>query len=213
MNKIGIIIIAVVSIAASQLTPAQASLISNGSFEDPALPGGYQSLPGGSTAVTDWQTVFDGAERISPSSLGLGSACDGDLIMDINPDGFPGVGGGMQQDVATLIGQQYELSFCFSTAERSGRDGTAQIDVWADSSHGVFMTANHSPTINWGLPSQFVFVATESTTTILFSYTGPRNEHFAFIDNVVLVPVPEPSTLSFLLVGAFGFFRRRRAGR
>lgn len=166
--------------------------ITNGSFENPPLPSNYEYIRGGSTTITGWQTILNGAERGNPSvrvgpgsgnQINIGAAQDGSLIVDLAPLSFSG--GGIQQTFNTIVGQSYNLSFYGGTLRRFGRDGTATIDVSVGASNQTFNISNSASTIAW-TPFSMCFTATTPTTTVVFKNLQNGGNNFALIDNVSL---------------------------
>ena len=190
----------------------QASLIVNGSFEEPVFPSGtdYAYIPGGETMILGWETIHTGVERISLSTygVGFGSAQDGSVSLDLNTD-F-GVGGGIQQEISTEVGKVYLLSFYQGTYVSHDRDGTSNVTVSAAGVTDSFSFENHSTTVAWE-GKTLTFTATAVTTLISFANFDNPATNFSHIDNVSVVP--EPSTALLVGIGLVGLGMRRRAGR
>lgn len=198
--------------------PAQAAdLISNGSFETSPS---YQAVPGGdsSTIPGGWTTINNGVEWFQPQAeYGIGPAHSGVSIIDL-AYGPGAAGGGIYQDIATVAGQTYELSFWGVNSTFAGRSGTGTVDVFVGGNAlGSATTTETSP--SW-MASDWVeftrrFTATGATTRIQFENHQNENTNFAFIDDVSVNAVPEPAQWA-LLIGGFalaGAALRRRQPR
>ena len=192
---------------------AEASLIVNGSFEDPPFSSGidYAYIPGGETSISGWETIHTGVERIALSTYGggsgFGSAHDGLVSLDLNTD--HGVGGGIQQSVPTDVGGLYSLTFWQGTYNHHGRDGTSNVIVSAGATTESFFFENHNPIIAWGQKT-LNFTATSTTTLISFENFDSPELNFSHIDNVSINLVPEPSTALLLGIGLVRMSLRKK---
>jgi hypothetical protein len=193
--------IAAIAACALLLADAQATeLLVNGSFESPQVS--YSRYGAGSTAITGWTTVLSGVEAFSPSALGFGAAADGLMVVDLANYTFSA--GGLEQTVATVPGQAYDVGFFAGNSLSSGRTGTGIVKVTIDGTTTLqFDTAvATSATLAWAARS-FSFVATDDATTIRFWNDQNANQYFALLDGVgVTAAVPEPATWALLGVGA-----------
>lgn len=193
---------------------AQANLLTNGSFELPVGNGQNQIIPGGdSTAVLGWTTILSGVERFDPTLYSVGSAPDGNIVIDVCPFNF--TGGGIQQTFATTVGQQYTLSFSAGTSNAFGRTGDAVLNVSVGNVAQSFTLQNLQAVAVYNTYT-VPFTATAATTLLTFQNLQDANTHFAFIDRVSvpgITAAPEPGALTFVLatlplMGAA--FRRKR---
>ncbi|MYM65401.1 PEPxxWA-CTERM sorting domain-containing protein [Pseudoduganella sp. FT55W] len=197
-------------IAASLLAFAAAGasatdLVTNGSFEDGGA--GW-----GSTQTTGF----------APVSAYIN--CCG-----IDGSGYPGVngvaaaffgwgqmtGGTIFQDLATVAGNTYTVNFSYGaisgsalqtmTVEASnGQSLLGSLDVSAYGTH------NQAALVS---PYSFTFVATSSSTHLLFRDTSVNTDSTdGMLDMVSVTAVPEPGTYAMLLagLGLVGFAARRR---
>lgn len=99
-----------------------ASILVNGGFEVPVQgPPNYAAfnVPAGSSLITGWNVVQGNVDLTTTANYGAGpnslhpsSVQDIDLIGDTTGSG--GVFGGLSQSFATVIGQEYQLTFDYS---------------------------------------------------------------------------------------------------
>jgi hypothetical protein len=215
--------IAVAAFAAT--AGAQAQLIVNGGFEDPAF------VDNGSHYVR-----MNGAELTGWS---LHSVHGGNVLFD---SGFSPVGGGAQaveleasdwisQSFATVAGSHYRLSFDLSAYTGYGGPAPGStlcpcaswIDVGIDATWTTFAGSSAGYT-----PEALDFVADSSSTTLTFRNAVPMDQwrNYPHLDNVaveqvfeetqlrITTAVPEPETYALLLAGlALLRLRKGRAGR
>jgi Protein of unknown function (DUF642) len=183
-------------------SPARAAnLFTNGSFETPNVS--YAALGTGSTAITGWTTVLSGVEHFNASSYGLGAAADGLMVVDLANYTYL-TGGGLEQAVATVPGQSYDLSFAAGNSLSFGRTGTGIIKVTLDRSTTLsFNTAVATGSALVWAQRSFSFVATGSSTMVRFWNDQNPNLYFADLDAVSMQPsaVPEPSPAVMLTTG------------
>src|SRR5664279_3424060 len=101
-----------VAIALMAGVPAQANLLTNGSFETGPNPGGFTNLAAGSTAITGWTVSTPGNIDYVGS---LWVAANGSRSLDLEgsagtcavPTNCPG---GIEQSFATTAGTQYTVT-------------------------------------------------------------------------------------------------------
>lgn len=196
--------------AAAACAPASATnLLANGSFENPLTLGANNILPGGSTFITGWTTVFTGVEHFD--ALAYGGAADGRMAVDLA--NYTYTQGGLEQTVATTAGQTYLLNFASGNLRASGRDGTGVVRVAID---GQWLADVNTPAVSIGTTvwaqHSLQFVAGGPTTTVRFWNEQNAYQHFALIDAVALAPVPEPAS-AVLLLGGLALVAARRARR
>lgn len=203
--KIETVKLASLAILLGAAVPANADLIENGGFEDPEIASGtyalYDMIPG-------WYLVGEGDIEIQNNVAG--SPYEGDQFVELDSTQPSTIG----QDVTTVGGQQYTLSFAFA-----GRPGTnlASDNVMRVTWGGIELFNMAAPdfTPNWTVYS-FDVTAASALTTLTFGdlSVNAQNSYGVYLDDVRLVrKIPEPATLGLLGLGllGIGLSRRRRA--
>ncbi|MDB5811753.1 MAG: hypothetical protein JWN94_3875 [Betaproteobacteria bacterium] len=193
-----------------------ATLLTNGSFETPVVPvGSFLSFPVGSTAITGWTVVGPVGTSVSPVSGTFSQngvafiAQDGAQWLDLTGFNINSTEG-VSQAVATVIGNQYQLSYYVGNTTGGGIFGTSStVNV---SINNVASFSDTNSTVSPGAQNwqQFThtFVATGASTTLALLNGDPANDNNNGLDNVVLVDlgpavgvVPEPDAYAMMLGG------------
>lgn len=196
-----------------------ANLVVNGSFEDgnlvplPANQGTMILVPG-QTNLTGWNILPDTIgwlENGHPFRDLLAS--DGIRFLDLTefPAGAPF--GGVSQDINTIAGGTYDLSFDLGSSTDYGNVPSA-ITVTAGATSRTFTSAQPTETNEWTTFS-LQFAALSATTTI--SFLGAAGFQYIGLDNISVlgqgpsaVPVPAAVWLfGTALIVLVGFSKRR----
>jgi len=212
---------------AAVATPACANLIVNGSFETPVVTAGGTAIYGaGSTAITGWTVAGVGADSVALVSTSFAqsgvtfNAQNGQQWIDLAGNASNSQSSGVTQNIATVLGGQYTISFYVGSADDNVNNFffPSTIDLSINGGTRTHFTNPNAPSnhLDW---MQFVvpFVATGSSTNLTFYNGGASNNFLSAFDNVVVEGVPEPSSFMLLLsalgCGAVGAHVRRRKAR
>jgi hypothetical protein len=166
------------------------SIVVNGSFELPALSYGswspFPSIPGWSLAS---------GPAIEVQNHVAGNPFDGNQFVELDSSAESAI----FQDLPTITGVQYYLSFAFSP--RPGVpvnimgvswDGSSVTTVSADGT-GLLDTS-------WTVYS-FTVTASSATTRLQFSGLGPSDQLGEYVDAVSVAQTPEPSSIMLCFGG------------
>ncbi len=190
--------------------PAKADLITNGSFEfgtNQPGAGGFATIPSlSNSSITGW-TVTGSVDYIN----GYWQAQNGTYSVDLNGDAL----GGVQQSVATQVGQSYLVTFWLSANPDhldSHPDSRTLNLSWGPGQTHAFTYnfdtppggTNSKSNMNWTEYS-WIFTATSTSTLLSFNSAAPQNCCYGpALDSVSMTAVPEASTWAMMIVGFFG---------
>jgi hypothetical protein len=166
------------------------NIVVNGSFELPALSNPswslFDSIPGWSLASGPYIEVQNHV---------AGSPFDGNQFVELDSTAESAI----FQDLPTVAGVQYYLSFAFSP-----RPGVAENKMGV-SWNGLPVTTLSADgsalaDTNWTVYS-FTVAATSTTTRLQFSGLGPSDSLGEYVDAVSVEQTPEPSSIMLCLGG------------
>jgi hypothetical protein len=173
------------------LSVSAANIVANNSFELPAISYGSWTE---NASIPGW--TLGSGPAIEVQNHVAGSPFAGDQFVELDSTGESSI----YQDLPTIAGAQYLLSFAFSA-----RPGVLV------NSMGVFWDGSSVTTVNadgTGLPDtrwivySFNVVASATTTRLQFSGLGPSDSLGEYIDAVsVEEAVPEPSSIMLCFGG------------
>lgn len=197
-------------LGAASPSSAAVNLITNGSFETGSFTGSpFDTLSGGSTAITGWQ-ILGSIDWIGS----YWTAADGVRSVDLSGTSL----GTLSQKFATEVGQQYQVSF-FLSGNRDGLPTAKEVVLEINGqSQGTFIYDNATHTaggMQWQ-EYQFFFTAALDNTRLTFSSAlcgdGGVCSYGAALDNVAVSAVPELSTWGMMLLGfaGIGFLTYRK---
>jgi hypothetical protein len=169
---------------------ARANIVANPSFELPAIPNGTWTL---NDSLPNWSLAS--GPYIEVQNHAAGSPFDGNQFVELDSTGESSI----YQDLSTIAGAQYFLSFAFSP-----RPGVA-VNSMGVSWNGSSVTTIHAdgtglPDTSWTVYS-FTVTASSTITRLQFSGLGPSDSLGEYIDAVSVETTPEPSSIMLCFGG------------
>lgn len=215
---------AAVAVSCALLLPgaAQASVISNGLFASTCGSANFCTYnAGNSTDIPSWTVINGGAPTDSNGSVDLITGYwqappAGGNSIDLDGNAF----GGVAQTFATIVGQQYKVSFYLS-GNPDGGSPIRDLGVstgFASQTYSYLVTGNKA-SMNWALQT-FSFTALSSLTTLSFtsldSFASSPGVFGPALGGVDVEEAPEPGALAMMAIGLLALLgctslRRRRA--
>ncbi len=174
--------------------PTPGNLVVNGSFEQACgfVPrsDGVMSLPVESTAILGWTTTTaEIAWGANGNAYGPATQHD-DLFLDLTGFHDSPPYGGIRQDLETVVGQRYRVTFALGANEaNSFYSGPMSVAVTAGTSTVNFtFTPDPSQATNQWQTFAFDFTASTPVTPLALVGTATRGGSYLGLDNVVVIP-------------------------
>ena len=197
--------------AALSLTPAVASaqIVSNGGFELPVISDPCcntvppDSLPG-------WTVLAGSVNVVNGTYGGNGNlAYEADQYLDLVGQSAVGA---ISQDIATVAGQVYHLTFAYANNIFAGATTASAVVSIGTLLSPIIHTTSSTTDLDWTIFTGY-FVGTGDPMTLLFNDTTGTQNGSIFLDAVTITAVPEPATWAMMILG-FGLagmaVRRRK---
>jgi len=186
---------------------AYANLLTNGSFESPAVPGGsFQQFNSGSAGIPGWTVIGPagkGVAIVSGTFVSNGTkfpAQDG--AQWVNLAGYQSEDiEGISQSVPTTAGATYTLTFWVGNVYNYGPfgpDSSVCLKINGVPVQNFTNSMASKTTLSWQ-KFAYSFIATSATTAIEFDNLDPTSDYSNALDNVDLEPggtaAPAPTNL------------------
>jgi len=190
---------------------AQASnLITNGSFETPAIPDpSYTTLPG----LLGWTAGVNGIELRNNVA---GTAHDPSNYVELDTT----ANSTLWQDVTITTGGSYLLSFWYNSRPDNFKDGEALDNdtntlAWSFGGKSGKVLEDYTTVTGWTHFTKTFTLTADSTETLLFAAAGADDSFGGSLDDVSLTAVPEPESYAMMIagLGLMGAIARRRKQR
>ena len=157
---------------------------------------------------TMWGTAAPGGGGLAYLGTigGSGPFGDGEGALTVASFDCPGPGG-MYQDLSTVAGEEYTVSFGLRKVTGSGNTNSFSLDFGSQ----TVMSLVNSPTIDPIAYYSFDMTATGSTTRLQFNFQSAAFAWTVAAISVTPVPVPAPGAIALIGLAGLAGGRRRRA--
>lgn len=202
-----------VALVAGITSSSSATLLLDGSFEDPALNAGKWKVY--DSAFGSWE-LLDGP-GIEIQNNTVVTAQDGNQYVELDSNDWADSNSKMGQDLTLLSNATYLLDFWYRPRTNQLNDNEIAYGISGIDSFD--WSIDSQDTSSWKYISQEFSITTGGIYTVWFGALGDNgtenssNSLGGFIDNVSLNPVPEPTTLMLFgigLLGLAGVSRRKK---
>ena len=207
-------LIAAAALLASASTAQAANILTNGSFENPLVPGTCCVTVIAPGSFSGWSVVVPGDVNVVIGTFGTPGnltilAFDGRQYLDLIGERAAGT---ITQAFATALGQSYRLRFAYSHNIFSVGAASANFSVGGALMGSVSHNTGTNTNLDWrSLTGDFT--GTGNPMTLSFTNTAGNQNGGLFLDGVSISAVPEPGTWA-MMIGGFGLagiaLRRRR---
>jgi MYXO-CTERM domain-containing protein len=184
------------------LTGALSAVVASTASGNIVTNGGFTNQFDGWTM---WGTAAPGGGGLAYiGTIGGGPMGEGGLT--VASFDCPGPGG-MYQDLSTVAGEEYTVSFGLRKVTGSGNTNSFSLDFGSQ----TVMSLVNSPTIDPIAYYSFDMTATGSTTRLKFNFQSAGFAWTVAAISVTPVPVPAPGAIALVGLAALAGGRRRRA--
>lgn len=190
--------------ALSSLSFASTNLVTNGDFEASSFSGAFATYSAGSSSLAGW-TIEDGSIDLINTYW---TPASGNYSIDLSGN-FDGI---ISQDISTVVGQRYHVSFSMAGNPDDSSDlmKTIQVGLSQQPLYTFDVAGKSRTNMGWETKG-FDFIATATTSKLFFAGTQ-ESAYGAALDNISVTAVPEPGTYAMFLAGLglmAGVARRR----
>ncbi|MGH9453108.1 MAG: DUF642 domain-containing protein [Terriglobia bacterium] len=169
------------------------NIVVDGGFEAPVIPlnsfAYFPSIPG-------WQLAF--GPSIEVQSGVAGAPYQGNQFVELDSDASSGI----YQDLSTVAGQSYDLTFAFSPRPFIAADENQLGVLWNGATvvdlgpvGGTSLTHTDWTVYNYQLK------ATGTSTRLEFEDLGPSDSLGTYVDSVSVITTPEPASFPLVAGG------------
>ncbi len=210
---LNLIVLGILS-AATQGNALGANIVVNGDFEAPVVVGFYYNIYSSGQSFAGW-TVGQGSTALFTNQFNPGLSdrpYEGHQALQLSAT--QGNNGSIYQDLATIPGTAYIISFAFASNPFASETVTMQVGWGGETVANLSAVPSHDLSNSGWMIESFIINATQAVTRLEFLNTtsvpdiaGPQ------IDALTVTAVPEPLSIVMVglgVIGAIGFNRVRR---